>query len=63
VPVLIEGLQDEDVEVRRASATALASFGADAQAAIPALRRASSDRDPDVAREAGRALVKLQGKN
>jgi HEAT repeat protein len=60
VRVLIEGLQDEDVNVRRASAAALAAFGAGAAPAIPALKKAALDPDPEVAREAGVTLVKLQ---
>ena len=59
VPLLIQGLQAEDVEVRRASATALGSFGADAQPALPDLRKAAGDQDPDLAREAGRAIVRV----
>jgi HEAT repeat protein len=60
VGVLITGLEDQEVNVKRASAAALAAFGSDADAAIPALRKAASDPDPDVAREAGLTLVKLQ---
>ena len=36
------------------------SFGAEAAPAVPALRKAAVDKDPDVAREAGVTLVKLQ---
>jgi len=39
------GLNDQTPDVRRASATALGSFGSEAQPAIPALRKAAaSDR-------------------
>jgi hypothetical protein len=63
VPALIAGLADHDVEVRRASAAALGSFDPKAAApALPALRKASRDRNQDVAREAGQAIVKLQAK-
>lgn len=62
VPVLIEGLRDPDAEVRRASAAALGSFGSAAMVALPALRAAGGDRNEDVAREAGRTIVKLQQK-
>jgi len=55
-------LKDPVPDVRRAAATALGSFGSDAEPAIPALRKASSDPDEDVAREAGVALVKLTSK-
>jgi HEAT repeat protein len=60
VPALIAGLEDPSIEVRRASATALGSFGAEAEPAIPALRKARGDKDPDLAREAGRALIRVQ---
>ena len=60
VPALIAGLEDPEIEVRRASAAALGSFGAAAEPAIQPLRRAAGDRDPDLAREATRALIKLQ---
>jgi HEAT repeat protein len=45
--------------VRLASAIALEAFGHDAQPAVPALRKAVTDRNEDVAREAGRALVTI----
>jgi HEAT repeat protein len=63
VPPLIAALSDPDPEVRRSSAAALGSFDPVAAApALPALRKASTDRNEDVAREAGRAIVKLQAK-
>lgn len=60
VRVLIEGLQDPATDVRRAAAGALAAFGAGAEPALPALRKAAGDPDAEVAREAGVTLVKLQ---
>lgn len=60
VALLIETLEDEVPEVRTAAATALGSFTTGAEAAIPALKKAASDRNEDVAREAGLAIVKLQ---
>jgi len=62
VPALMLALKDPEVDVRRAAATALGSFGEEAAVALPALRKAAADEDPDVAREAGVALVKLQPK-
>jgi HEAT repeat protein len=63
IPALIAALGDEDDEVRRAAAAALGSFEpALAAPALPALRKASSDRNPDVAREAGQTIVKLQAR-
>jgi hypothetical protein len=40
----------------------LGSFGAEAVNALPALKKASTDSDPEVAREAGVTLVKLLSK-
>lgn len=62
VDALVAALTDSEVDVRRSAATALGSFGADAAPALPALKRAAADPDPEVAREAGVALVKLQAK-
>jgi HEAT repeat protein len=60
VPALIAGLEEDPaLEVRRASATALGSFGEKARSAEPALRVAAGDRDEDLAREAGLALIRL----
>lgn len=61
VQALIAALKDTDVEVRVAAATALGSFPEQAKIVIPALRRATGDSNADVAREAGVAIVKLQG--
>lgn len=62
IAALSKALTDPDPEVRRASAAAIGSFeSTEAAPALPALRRASTDRNEDVAREAGRAMVKLQG--
>ncbi len=61
VPALVAGLDDPALDVRRASATALGSFGEAARPAEPALRIAAADRDEDLAREAGLALIKLNG--
>lgn len=62
IPALIAGLDDPEVAVRRAAATALGSFGEEAQAAMPALRKAAGDRDPELAREAGRSLIRLRAR-
>lgn len=60
VPALIDGLEDPSIEVQRASAAALGSFGQEAKAAVPVLREAAGGEDPDLAREAGVALIKIQ---
>jgi len=62
IPALVAGLQDGDAEVRLASAAALGSFGPSAAPALRALKKAASDPNGDVAREAGRSVVKLQQK-
>ena len=63
ISALITGLADQDPEVRRAAAAALGSFEpALAAPALPALRKASGDRNTDVAREAGQTIVKLTTK-
>ena len=62
MPALMAGLTDSNVEVRREAATALGSFGAAALGAIPMLKKAALDKNEDVAREAGRAVLKLQQK-
>jgi HEAT repeat protein len=61
VDALAKALSDPDVTVRRVAAVSLASFsGAEAKAAMPELRKATRDKDPDVAREAGATLIKLR---
>ena len=55
------GARRSDPAVRRASATALGSFGGEAASAVPALKKAAADQDPDLAREAGRSLVAVTG--
>ena len=62
VPALTTALADTDPEVRREAATALGSFGAAAVPALPALRKTSGDANEDVAREAGRAIIRVQQK-
>jgi HEAT repeat protein len=62
VPALMTGLQDPDGEVRLAAAAALGSFGPAAAPALQALKKAATDPNEDVAREAGRSVVKLQQK-
>ena len=62
IDALVTALKDAEVDVRRSAASALGSFGSDAAAALPALRKAAADPDQEVAREAGVSLVKLQAK-
>jgi HEAT repeat protein len=45
--------------VRQAAAEALSAYGLLAEPAIPALKKAATDPDDDVKREAGRTLVHL----
>ena len=56
---LIKALSDESSDVRQAAAVALAEYGTLADRAIPALKKAASDPDEEVKREAGRTLVRL----
>ena len=60
VPALLAALDDQAIEVRRAAAPALGSFGEAAAPAKAALRKAAVDADPELAREAGRSLIKIQ---
>jgi HEAT repeat protein len=46
--------------VRQAAAVALSAYGALADSAVPALKKAENDPDEDVKREAGRALVIIE---
>jgi HEAT repeat protein len=55
-------LSDPNGEVRREAATALGSFGSDALPALPSLKEAARDKNGEVAREAGRTIVRLQQK-
>ena len=56
---LISALADPEAPVRQAAAEALSGYGLLAEPAIPALKKAATDRDDDVKREAGRTLVHL----
>lgn len=62
IPALVAGLQDQEAAVRQAAAAALGSFGPSAAVALRALKKAATDPNDDVAREAGRSIVKLQQK-
>ncbi len=57
LPPLVEALQSEDVELRRAVVTALGALGPAAQEAIPALKHALQDEA--VAPEAAEAIQKI----
>jgi HEAT repeat protein len=61
VPTLTAALDDPDLTVRRAAASALGSFGEAGRPALPALRKAAANSDDDLAREAGRAIVRIAG--
>jgi HEAT repeat protein len=58
VPMLVEALQGGEVELRRAAAATLGIVGPDAQAAVPALKRAR--RDEAIGPEATEALRKIK---
>jgi HEAT repeat protein len=59
MPLLIELLSDERVEIRRWSAKALGAIGPDARDALPALRELVGDPDPTVRSEVTRAIAKM----
>jgi HEAT repeat protein len=62
LPVLIEGLSDDADEVRLGAAETLAQMGRLAKSAAPALQKAKSDANPDVAAAAARALEQIGAK-
>lgn len=62
VPALIEALErDAFAEARALAAHALGEIGAAAEAAIPALERATRDGDEEVRESAQQALASLRG--
>jgi HEAT repeat protein len=60
VPVVIEALKDEDAEVRRSAAEALARVDAKTPGVVPALAEALRDRDSEVRGAAALALGRLR---
>ena len=56
MPLLLDGLADEDAGVRVVAATYLGILGDDAAASVPALIRALRDEDPEVRAAAATAL-------
>ena len=59
VPDLIEALADEDIEVRRLAAQALATIGPDAKAVLPHLTRLIENEDPRLRLEGARCLWRI----
>ena len=59
VPELVRALRHEDATVRRGAATLLSTMGPAAQVAMPDLRAALDDPDPDVRAAARAALTQL----
>jgi len=57
IPVLLEALESEDIERRRAAATTLGSLGPIAKSAVPALQKALNDHE--IAVEAAEALNRI----
>jgi HEAT repeat protein len=60
VLVLIEGLRNPDIRLRRAAAAGLVRFGPDARPALPELRRALSDPDQDLRIAAAEAILAIE---
>lgn len=61
VPVLVEGLMDADPIVRKFAADALASLGAEAKDAVPALTRLTNDFDGAGGEPGGRTVSDAAG--
>lgn len=61
VPSLVAALGEQDVEVRRATASILGRIGPAAREALPALRRALQDPDAEVRLMAKEAQRKIEG--
>jgi HEAT repeat protein len=59
VPVMVECLKDNQVDVRLSAAIGLGAFGEEAKVAIPDLRAAEKDKDARVRRAAGVALTRI----
>jgi HEAT repeat protein len=59
IPLLVELLRDERVSIRRSAVDALIDLAPDTEWIQPALRRALSDEDSEVAGDAARALGAL----
>jgi HEAT repeat protein len=60
VPTLVLALTNEDGTVRSAAAESLGDLGAEARAAIGALRQARQDREENVRNQADLALEKIR---
>jgi HEAT repeat protein len=60
VPALLELLKSDDEQFRSRAAQALGAIGADAKAAIPALKEASNDKDVEVRLSAKAALRRIE---
>jgi hypothetical protein len=59
IPVLASSLTDSEPRVRQLAATVLGKFGNAAKGAEPSLRLALEDKDPEVQKAAGEALLKI----
>ena len=59
IPLLVDLLRDERVSIRRSAVDALIDLAPDTERIQPALRRALSDGDPQVAGDAARSLGAL----
>jgi len=60
VTTLAHALQDREVFIRRTAAGTLAQFGGSARSALPALRTALSDADPEVKASVQRAIEQME---
>jgi HEAT repeat protein len=60
IPVLIDALQNQDVRVQRAAATALVRFGPAAKSALPILRTTVVSDDADLRLAAAQAILAIE---
>ncbi len=61
VPLFVETLDSENPNVRREAAIALGKLGQPAKSALPALKKATGDKNPEAAKAATAAIKIIQG--
>lgn len=61
VPLFVEALDSQNANVRREAAIALGKLGQPAKSALPALKKATGDKNPEVAKAAEAAIKIIQG--
>jgi HEAT repeat protein len=61
MPFFVKGLEHREMLIRLEAANTLALFGTHAKDAVPALKKAMNDKDPNVREAVGKALKKIEG--